>query len=240
MSNLKSQILIIDDEPQIRKMLRITLEAANYKVEEAEAGKEAVRLIASVKPDLVLVDMNLPDIDGKKVIQLTREWSNVPIIVISVLGDDKDVVEALSLGADDYVTKPFSADVLLARIHSTMRRIIQEEAGDTEMTVGDITINFMKHEVTVRGEIVQFSPKEYNLLSYLMRHRGKMLTHRQILNEVWGAAHTHDTQYLRVYIGQLRKKIDLDPDQQTYIVTEAGIGYRLDVPAAQAVVAESA
>lgn len=230
MSTLKSLILIVDDEPQIRKMLRVTLEAANYRTEEAEVGREAVRLIASVKPDLVLLDLSLPDMDGKEVIKQTREWSKVPIIVISVRAENEDLIEAFYLGADDYVTKPFSADVLIARMQSSLKRVFQEEVGDTQLVVGDISINLMKHSVTVAGKNVPLSPKEYNLLVYFMRHKGKMLTHRQILNEVWGAAHTYDTQYLRVYIGQLRKKIDIDSRQSTYIVTEAGIGYRMETP----------
>lgn len=230
MNEIKTLILIADDEPQIRKMLRITLEAAGYRTEEAEAGRETVRMIASVRPDLVLLDLSLPDMEGTDVIRQTREWSDLPIIVISVRSEDKDMVSAFCLGADDYVTKPFSSEVLIARIQSTLRRVIQEEAGSTQLTIGDICINLMKHEVKVRDEIVQLSPKEYNLLAYFMRHSGKMLTHRQILKDVWGPAHTHDTQYLRVYIGQLRKKIDCKHTGHTHIVTEAGIGYRLDVP----------
>ncbi|MFN7038643.1 MAG: response regulator transcription factor [Alphaproteobacteria bacterium] len=229
MHSLKSLILIADDEPQIRKMLRITLEAAGYKTEEAKSGKEAIRLIASIRPDLVLLDLGLPDIDGTEVIRQTREWSNVPIIIISAHSEEERMIKAFNMGSDDYVIKPFSVELLLARIQSTLRRAIVEEVNDTSLTLGDIEIDLLRHEIKVKGEVVQFSPKEYNLLAYLISNRGKMLTHTQILNKIWGPSHTYDTQYLRVYIGQLRKKIDLDSDKTSYIVTEAGIGYRAEI-----------
>jgi two-component system KDP operon response regulator KdpE len=230
MNEPKPLILITDDEPQIRKMLRITLEAAGYRTQEAESGKESLKLANALKPDLMLLDLGLPDIDGTEVIKQVREWSTLPILVVSVRSDDKDMVKAFDAGADDYVTKPFSTEVLIARIRAAVRRSLQKDSGDTELHVGDIHVDLLKYEVKVRGKVVPLSPKEYNLLAFFLRNTGKMLTHRQILKEVWGPAHTHDTQYLRVYIGQLRKKIEADPENPQYIVTEAGIGYRLDAP----------
>jgi two-component system KDP operon response regulator KdpE len=228
MNTSKPSILVVDDEPQIRKMLSITLTANDFKVEEAENGNEALRLSASRKPELVILDLGLPDMDGTEVIKKLREWSDVPIIVLSVRDDDSVIVEAFELGADDYVVKPFSMDILIARIKAAMRFRIKEDVGDTTLEVGNIAVDLMRHEVTKNNEVLELSPKEYNLLAYFIRHKGKMLTHRQILKEVWGEAHTHDKQYLRVYIGQLRQKIEPNPDSPSYIVTEAGIGYRLD------------
>lgn len=230
MNSIKSTILIADDEPQIRKMLKITLEAAGYKTEEAKGGKEAIRLAASIKPDLLLLDLGLPDIDGTEVIRQTREWSNMPIIIISVHTEEDIMIKAFNMGADDYIVKPFSIDILIARIQSTLRRAIVEEVSDTTLKLGDISIDLLRHEIKIKDNVVQFSPKEYNLLAFLISHRGKMLTHTQILNKVWGPSYSHDTQYLRVYIGQLRKKIDLDTDKSSYIITEAGIGYRAEIP----------
>lgn len=226
----KPKILIVDDEPQIRKMLSVTLSANDFKVEEAENGNEAIRISGSRKPELIILDLGLPDMDGTEVIKKLRQWSDIPILVLSIRDDDSDIVNAFELGADDYVVKPFSMDVLIARIKAAIRCRIKEELGETSLKVGDISIDLMKHEVTKNGEILALSPKEYNLLSYFIRHKGKMLTHKQILKEIWGNAHTHDKQYLRVYIGQLRQKIETKPDDPSYIITEAGIGYRLDDP----------
>ncbi|PIR34516.1 MAG: DNA-binding response regulator [Alphaproteobacteria bacterium CG11_big_fil_rev_8_21_14_0_20_44_7] len=223
----KNTILIIDDEPQIRKFLRITLEADGFKTEEAENGAQGIRMASSIKPDLVLLDLGLPDMDGTEVIPHIRDWSQLPIIVVSVRDQDKDVVQALDLGADDFMSKPFSADVLIARINSALRKAAKEEAGTPEIQNGGIKIDLVKHEVLLEGEKIALSPKEYELLRYFIVNKGKMLTHRQILKEVWGPAHVDDTQYLRVYVGQLREKIK-DVESQRYITTEAGIGYRME------------
>ena len=226
----KPQILIVDDEPQIRNMLRITLQASDYKTEETETGKSAVRLVTSIKPDLMLLDLGLPDIDGLEVLAQIREFSPMPVIVVSARDQSETIVKAFALGADDYVTKPFSVEILLARIQANLRKAVKEQAGDVKLQVGNIVIDLLRHEVTVLEKVVDLSPKEYALLSYLMRHQGKMLTHRQLLQEVWGSGHVDDTQYLRVYMGQLRRKIEPTPASPSYIVTEAGIGYRLDDP----------
>ena len=228
MKEKKDTVLIVDDEQQIRKMLGIFLSAVNFKIEEAENGKQAVRMAASIKPDLVLLDLGLPDIDGKEVIAEIRQWSQVPIIVLSVRALDEEIVAALTAGADDYVIKPFSADVLMARIHANLRKAYVHEAGDSELTNGHIRMDLIRHEVFVDDKKAMLTPKEYELLRYFMSNRGRMLTHRQILNEVWGPAHANDTQYLRVYVGQVREKLEQDPSKPKLIVTEPGVGYRME------------
>lgn len=227
MNQKKNTILIIEDEPAIRKLLTITLESRDYKVVEADNGKEGARLVASVKPELVVLDLGLPDLDGKDVIAMVREWSQVPIIICSVRSDDDEVIKALALGADDYVTKPFNPDILLARIHANLRKSVTEEAGEPELENGHIRMDLVRHEVFLSGEKTSFTPKEYDLLRYFLVHRGKMLTHKQILKDVWGPAHGDDMQYLRVYISQLREKIECGGN--TYIITEPGIGYRMEI-----------
>lgn len=234
MNQKKNVILIIEDEPPIRKVLTISLESAGYRVVECDNGREGTRLAASVSPELILLDLGLPDIDGKEVIASIREWSQVPIIVCSVRSADDEVIKALSAGADDYVTKPFNPNVLLARIHVNLRKAATQEAGQPELTNGGITMDLVRHEVHLNGEKKVFTPKEYELLRYFLVHRGKMLTHKQILKDVWGHAHTEDMQYLRVYVRQLREKIEPDPAVPTYIITEPGIGYRMETVGEQA------
>jgi len=229
MHEKKNTILVVDDEPQIQKMLGIFLDASDFKIVESFSGKQAVRMCASVKPDLILLDLGLPDMDGKEVISAVREWSQVPIIVLSVRSDDDEIVAALDMGADDYVTKPFSVDVLLARIHANLRKSVVREVGEAEVSNGPLRIDLVSHQVYVKDKLVPFTPKEYDLLRYFIVNRGKMLTHKEILKEVWGAAHGEDKQYLRVFVGQIREKIEEDPSQPQLIKTEAGIGYRMDV-----------
>jgi two-component system KDP operon response regulator KdpE len=230
MNASKPCVLVVDDEPQIRKMIEVTLTSYNFKVVEAESGNEALRLCGSYKPDVVILDLGLPDMDGTEVLERLREWSDMPVVVISARSDSNDIVDAFELGADDYMTKPFDMNVLLARINAAMKHSYQKELGESTLEVGGIKMDLIRHEVTVDGTLVEFSPKEYELLSFLMRNEGKMLTHRQILKEVWGDAHAHDKQYLRVYIMQVRQKMEQEPESPEYIVTEAGIGYRFDVP----------
>ncbi|WP_262690192.1 response regulator [Kordiimonas aestuarii] len=234
MKQKKSTILVVDDEPQIRKLLKISLESNDLKCEAAEKGGEAVRLTASLKPDLILLDLGLPDMDGKDVIAQIREWSQVPIIVCSVRDGDKEMIDAFALGADDYVTKPFNPDVLLARITANLRKAATQEAGEPVLMNGRIRMDLVRHEVLIDNARVDFTPKEYDLLRYFLVHRGKMLTHRQILHEVWGPAHGDDMQYLRVYVSQVREKVEPDPTRPDYIVTESGIGYRMEVVEADA------
>lgn len=229
MSTIKNTILIVDDEPQIRKLLSITLEGAGYKTAECENGKEGVRLVASIKPDLILLDLGLPDMDGKEVITAIREWTQVPVVVLSVRDEDEEIATVLNIGADDYITKPFHHEVLLARINANLRKAATQEAGEPLLTNGAIRMDMVRHEVLVHGKKVSFTPKEYELLRYLMTHRGKMLTHKQLLRDVWGPAHGEDMQYLRVYISQLREKIEEKPSDPVYIVTEPGIGYRMEI-----------
>lgn len=228
MNQKKSTVLIIEDEPPIRKVLTISLESAGYKVVECDNGREGIRLAASVSPELILLDLGLPDIDGKEVIAGVREWSQVPIIICSVRHTDDEIIRALSAGADDYVTKPFNPDVLLARILTNLRKAATHEAGEPSLTNGKIRMDLVRHEVFMNGEKKIFTPKEYELLRYFLLNRGKMLTHKEILKDVWGIAHTEDMQYLRVYVRQLREKIEPHPETPSYIVTEPGIGYRME------------
>ncbi len=230
MNTIKSTILVIDDEKQIRKFLRITLEAAGYKVEEAEKAEMGLRLAASIKPDLVVCDLGLPDMDGVEVIRGIREWSGLPIIVLSIRSDNTDIVGALDLGADDYLVKPFDSEILLARIRANLRKRVKEEGADPVMQVGDIAMDLLRHEVKIKEQVVSLSPKEYKLLRYFMMNAGKMIMHSQLLTELWGKAHEDNIQYLRIYIGQLRQKIEPDPTKPSYIITEPGIGYRLEKP----------
>jgi len=238
MQDRKNLILIVDDEPQIRKMLHIFLDASDFKIEECENGKQAIRMAASLKPDLVLLDLGLPDMDGKEVISAVRQWSQLPIVVLSVRAGDEEVATALTMGADDYVVKPFNPAVLLARIQANLRKSVVREAGEPELVNGPIRMDLVRHEVFFNGDKLPFTPKEYELLRYFMIHRGKMLTHRQILKDVWGPAHTDNTQYLRVYVGQIRDKIESDSSAPRFIITEPGVGYRMetvdDVPQAAA------
>jgi len=236
MHSKKNTILVIEDHPPIRKVLNISLENAGYKTVECDNGREGIRLAVSVRPELIMLDLNLPDIDGKQVIAGVREWSQVPIIVCSAHNDDKEIVQALEAGADDYITKPFNPDVVLARIHANLRRGATHEAGEPELVNGRIRIDLVRHEVYISGKKVLFTPKEYELLRFFLIHRGKMLTHKEILKTVWGSAHTEDMQYLRVYVRQLRDKIEPIPSSPRYVVTEAGIGYRMEIVEDEAVV----
>jgi len=228
MNQKKNTVLVIEDEPPIRKLFNISLEEAGYKVVECASGKEGIRLAASIRPEIILLDLGLPDIDGKEVITSTREWSQIPIIVCSVRNADDEIIQALERGADDYVTKPFNPDVLLARIHANLRKAVTQEAGEPEIVNGHIRMNLVRHEVFLHGQKVVFTPKEYDLLRYFLVHRGKMLTHKQILKDVWGTAHLDDMQYLRVYVSQLREKVEPEPTSPRYIMTEPGIGYRME------------
>ncbi len=227
----KNTLLVIDDEAQIRKMLGIFLDAADFKIEESDNAKQAIRMTASIKPDLILLDLGLPDMDGKEVVTAIRQWSQVPIIILSVRSGDDEVTAALNMGADDYVVKPFNPDVLLARIQANLRKSAVREAGEPELVNGPLRMDLIRHEVFVNEEKIPFTPKEYELLRYFMVNRGKMLLHKHILKEVWGPANGEDTQYLRVYVGQVREKIEKDPTSPQLIITEPGIGYRMEVMA---------
>lgn len=228
MQERKNTVLIIDDEPQIRKMLTIFLDTCNFRVEETDGGKQGVRLAATLKPDIILLDLGLPDMDGKEVVQAIRQWSYIPIIVLSVRSQDDEVAAALNLGADDYVIKPFNPEVLLARINANLRKTAVKEVGEPELQNGPLRMDLVRHEVFLNNEKLPLTPKEYALLRYFLTQRGKMLTHKQILKEVWGPAHGENTQYLRVYVGQLREKIEKDSSNPEWLITEPGIGYRME------------
>lgn len=229
MNKKKNSILVVDSDTQTQKMMSIVLDGADFILVDCPTGKQAARLAVTTKPDLILLDLDLPDMQGNDLIKSLREWSETPIIILSARSKDSDVIESLNQGADDYVIKPFSADVLLARINAALRSSAIKETGEPELVNGPLRIDLVRHEVFLNDEMLNFTPKEYNLLRYFMIHRGKMLSHRDILKAVWGNAHAEDTQYLRVFIGQIREKIELDPSLPVRIVTEAGIGYRMEI-----------
>jgi len=229
MHEKKNTILVVDDEPQIQKMLAILLDTENFRIVESTCGKQAIRMCVSTKPDLILLDLGLPDMDGKDVITAIRDWSQVPIIVLSVRSSDEEITAALNMGANDYVMKPFNVDVLLARINAALRSSAVHETGEPELRNGTLRMDLVRHEVFLKDKLLGFTPKEYDLLRHFMVNRGKMLTHKEILRKVWGAAHSDDTTYLRVYIGQIREKIEENPTLPVFIKTEPGIGYRMDV-----------
>lgn len=234
MTDTAVKILVVDDETQMRRLLHASLEAHGYRAVEAATAAEAIRTITLEAPDLVVLDRKLPDADGFEVIARVREWSSVPIIVLSGCTDEIDKINALDSGANDYVTKPCGMGELLARIRAALRehrRAEGREAGDEpHFAAGDLAVDLEHRRVTVKGQRVRLSRKEYALLRMLVTHAGKVITHQDLLREVWGPAHLGDTQYLRVYIGQLRQKIEPDPAQPVHIVTEQGVGYRLRVP----------
>ena len=224
----RTRILVVDDEPQIQRFLKPALMAVDYEVVQAGTVAEAKRAIATQAPDAVLLDLGLPDGDGKDVIAAVRGFSNVPIIVLSARDREGEKIEALDLGADDYVEKPFGIGELLARIRSALRHKEPSQRPSGPVIVGPLTIDDAAHRVAIDGRGIHLTPKEYALLLLLARNPGRVLTHRQILSQVWGPAHAEDVQYLRVLIGQLRAKIDLEPGRPTLIQNETGIGYRLD------------
>jgi two-component system KDP operon response regulator KdpE len=222
-----AKILIVDDEPQIRRFLRISLNAYGYEVIEAGRGEEAITRTAVDNVDLVILDLGLPDIDGQSVIEQIREWSTIPIIVLSVRSGDTEKVRALDGGAEDYLTKPFSIAELMARVRAALRKRGDGVARDPVFTHGALTVDLGKRRVTVDAAEVRLSRKEYGILRLLAANPGRVLTHQQLLREVWGAAHLEDTHYLRIHVAHLRQKLGDNPSQPRYILTEPGIGYRL-------------
>jgi two-component system KDP operon response regulator KdpE len=227
MTSDRATVLVIDDEPPIRRLLRTTLAVQDYRVIEAADGREGLSLLRHERPDLLLLDLGLPDIDGLELIRMIRAESPVPIIVLSSRDDERGKVEALDLGADDYVTKPFGMEELVARLRAALRHRLQQQGSRPLFRSGDLTVDLVRRIVTVRGEEVKLSPKEYDLLQQFVLHAGKVLTHRHLLREVWKDETGGDVQYLRVYVRQLRQKIEADPERPTHILTEPGVGYRL-------------
>jgi len=222
-------ILVVDDEPPIRRLLRNTLTVQDYRVAEAATAAEALDSLQRDKPDLIILDLGLPDVDGMDLIRKIRARSPVPIVVLSSRGDEKGKVMALDLGADDYVTKPFGVDEVMARIRAALRHRLQEQGSSALFRSGDLTVDLVHRRVSVGGHEVRLSPKEYDILQQFVMHAGKVLTHRHLLHEVWGGQDSADVQALRVFIRQLRQKLEANPEQPRHILTEPGVGYRLQI-----------
>lgn len=221
----KAHILIIDDEPQIRKLLEITLQSNDYCVTEAETAKQGLIIAANHPPDLILLDIGLPDESGHSVLKKLREWYNNPIIILSVQSSEEDIVQALDNGANDYLVKPFRTGELLARIRSVLKKSSSDK-NDSIIKSGDLTIDLTNRIVKKNNDPIKLTATEYSLLALFARNEGKVLTHQYLLKEVWGQSYTLQSQYLRVFVAQLRKKIENNPNHPTHIVTESGVGYR--------------
>lgn len=222
------KILVVDDESQITWVLRRTLSAHHYQVRTAADGESALETFHDFHPDLVITDLSMPEVSGLDLCRELRKISQVPIIVLSVKGDEKIKVEALDAGADDYVTKPFGMDELLARVRVVLRRVPNGKKEETLLEVGDFSINLATYQVIVRGEEIHLTPKEFELLTYLVRNHGRVLTHRTLLAAIWGGNFTEQTEYLRVFLRHLRKKIESNPSKPQYILTEPWVGYRFN------------
>jgi two-component system, OmpR family, KDP operon response regulator KdpE len=220
------RVLIIDDEEPIRHFLRVALSGQLYEISEAASGKEGLIAARDEKPDVIILDLGLPDIDGVEVTRLIRGWTQIPIIILSVRGSENDKIFALDAGADDYLTKPFSIRELLARLRVALRRA-ERPASETIFTIGDLKVDLDKRMVTLGGKEVQLTPHEYGILKTLVMHSGKVITHRQLFNEVWGYGIDQEFHLLRVNVSNLRRKIEPDPSHPKYITTESGVGYRL-------------
>ena len=225
--NLGARILVVDDEPQIRRSLQVNLESKGYAVMTAGTGEEALFSLNSRPTDVIIVDLILPSMDGMELTRRIREKSSIPIIVLSAIGDEQKKVQALELGADDYVTKPFNMEELLARIKSVLRRMAMVSGTEPVFRSGSLSVNFDRREVRINHRPLKLTPKEYDLLKYLIQHTGKVLTHRTLLTAIWGEAYTEQAQYLRVFVGQLRKKIETNTARPRYILTDPGVGYRI-------------
>jgi two-component system KDP operon response regulator KdpE len=223
-----ARVLVVDDEPQILRALETTLHGAGYDVDTAADGETALARAAARPPDAVILDLVLPDRSGIEVCRELRSWLHAPVLVLSAVGEERDKVEALDAGADDYVTKPFGIEELLARLRAALRRAAAP--GEPVVEIGDLTIDLDKRSVQRNGEAVPLTPHEFALLRYLAQNEGRLLTHRAILREVWGPSYQTESHYLHVYISQLRRKIEPDPTRPLYLLTEAGAGYRLVAP----------
>jgi two-component system KDP operon response regulator KdpE len=229
MPDLKPTILVIEDEPALQKFLRVTLEAQNFKIIEATTGEQGLRHASTSVPDLIVLDLGLPDIDGVEVTKKLREWTAIPIIIVSARGKEQDKVVALDAGADDYLTKPFGVGELLARVRVVLRHLAaaNEKSGESLFESGDLKVDLARRVVTVGENAVHLTPNEYKLLTVLIKNAGKVLTHRQLLKEVWGPGSSDQTHYLRVYMNQLRQKLEPDSARPKHLLTEPGVGYRL-------------
>ncbi|HEX5036651.1 MAG TPA: response regulator [bacterium] len=225
----RPSILVIEDDAEIRRVLKVGLGHKDYRYLEALTAREGTTEVSTRNPDLIVLDLGLPDLDGLQFLKELRKWSKIPVIVLTARGKEKDKIKALDSGADDYLTKPFGMGELLARIRAALRRSAERHGGDAEPVFesGDLKIDFVRRQVFVKGAEVRLSPMEYRLLTYLARHAGQVLTQKQILKDVWGAAYVEKNLYLRVHMHQLRHKLEADPAQPRWLVTESGVGYRL-------------
>lgn len=221
-----ARVLVVDDEAQIRRSLQVNLKRRGYLVETAEDGEQALRIFGNRRPDILILDLVMPGMSGVEVVRQVRASSTVPIIVLSVLGDEQHKVEALETGADDYMTKPFGTEELLARIRSLLRRAAGAKSASPVFVSGGLSVNLDRREVVVDGQPVRLTPIEYDLLNYMIQHADKVLTHRMLLQEVWGQAYVDQAQYLRVFVGRLRRKLEKNPTRPRFIVTDPGVGYR--------------
>jgi len=220
------RILVVDDEPQIVRALKVILRGAGYSTEQAESKEEALNAVSVHPPDAMVLDLVLPDGSGVDVCTEVRSWTSLPIIVLSAVGDEREKVRALDAGADDYITKPFGTDELLARLRAALRRV-SEDGGEPTVDLGDLVIDLAARTVARNGAGVHLTPIEFNLLRVLALHRGKLVTHRQLLHEVWGPGYEEETHYLRVHVAHIRSKIESEPSRPRHLITEPGIGYRL-------------
>jgi len=229
MTETKESILLIEDEPQMRRFLRVTLQAHGYQLLESATGEDGLIQVATRNPDVVLLDLGLPDIDGLEVTKRLREWSQVPLIVISAREQEEDKVRALDAGADDYLTKPFGAGELLARIRVSLRHMAMQHAGSENavFVLDNLKVDLAKRQVLLDDREVHLTPIEYRLLALLIKHSGKVITHTHLLKEVWGTAYAGQTHYLRIYMAQLRHKLEADPARPRFFINEPGVGYRL-------------
>lgn len=224
---MRPLVLIVEDDPQIRRFVRAALAAEGYRLHECTTAEEGIAQAAARQPDLILLDLGLPDADGLELIDRVREWGGTPILVLSARGQEHDKIVALDKGADDYVAKPFAIGELLARVRAVLRRSSGGTSDDPIVRFGTVEIDREARRVRVDGADIHLTPNEYRLLMVLVHYSGKVLTHRQLLNEVWGPQHTEDAQYLRVYVAQLRRKLERDPARPQFLQTEPGVGYRL-------------
>jgi len=222
-------VVLIEDEPQIRRFLRAALVGQGYRLFEAATGEAGLVEAATRQPDIIILDLGLPDVDGLEVIRRLREWTSIPIIILSARGQERDKIAALDAGADDYVSKPFGVGELLARMRVALRHAAHgpNDPGESTFAIGDLQVDLVRRQVLVAGTPIHLTPIEYRLLTTMIRHAGKILTHQHLLREVWGPNQTDQAQYLRVFIAQLRRKLEQNPAQPRYVLTEPGVGYRL-------------
>ncbi|MEP6887091.1 MAG: response regulator transcription factor [Nitrospirales bacterium] len=224
--NSGARVLVVDDERHIRRSLQVSLESRGYVVETAETGEQALTAFTNRLPDIAVVDLVMPGMDGVELTRCLRQRSALPIIVLSAIGEERRKVEVLEIGADDYVTKPFGTEELLARIRALLRRAAGAQSSEPVYKAGGLSVHFDRREVRMDTELIQLTPTEYDLLKYLVEHAGKVVTHRMLLEAVWGPGYVDQTQYLRVFVGHLRKKLEPEPTQPRFIVTDPGVGYR--------------